>query len=121
MRTIFRGIGAYSPECLFIMQFVASWNLFSQNVLFIYDYLSNKTWGAGYNLPLEKITLFSLWGGGGAFSHGELFTIFLLPFLHVHGGPVRLAPPPIQKFLRALMYSGVMGNFLLWNAMMALW
>ena len=46
MRTIFRGIGAYSPECLFIMQFVASWNLFSENVLFIYDYLSNKTWGA---------------------------------------------------------------------------
>ena len=26
--TIYRGIGAYSPECLFIVQFGASWNIF---------------------------------------------------------------------------------------------
>ena len=26
LRTIYRGIGAYSPECLFIVQFGASWN-----------------------------------------------------------------------------------------------
>ena len=28
LRTIYRGIGAYSPECLFIVQFGASWNIF---------------------------------------------------------------------------------------------
>ena len=28
LRTIYRGIETYSPECLFIVQFGASWNIF---------------------------------------------------------------------------------------------
>ena len=33
LRTIFRGIGAYSLECLFIVQFGAFWSTFSKNFL----------------------------------------------------------------------------------------
>ena len=33
LRTIFRGNGAYSPECLFIVQFCLFWSTISENFL----------------------------------------------------------------------------------------
>ena len=33
LRTIFRGVGAYSPKCLFIVQFGGFWSTFSRNFL----------------------------------------------------------------------------------------
>ena len=42
LRAKFRGIGAYSPKCLFIVQFGAFWSTFSEIFLLRkYEYLSN--------------------------------------------------------------------------------
>ena len=46
---------------------------------------------------------------------------FLLPFLHVRGGPFwACIPPPYENFC-GHPCSGVVGIFLLWNAIMELW
>ena len=97
-------------------------------ILIIYNYLSIKDWGANMggqrrplSLPLWKKTFFSLWGGG-AFLHVGTFLLFFcyLNFLHVLDTP----PPPYKNFCPPLpppSCSSVIGNVLLWNAIMALW
>ena len=59
--TIFRGIAAYSPECVFIVLKTGS-----------------PAWGGGQSRPLGlplKKPFFSLWGGGGRFLHVRTFLL----------------------------------------------
>ena len=87
----------------------------------IYDYLSNKNMDAkiegrvGRCPPLEKINVFFF------SSCGDLFANFLLPVLHVHARPFWACPPPPYENFYGRPCSGVVGNFLLWNTILALW
>ena len=79
--TIFRGIAAYSPECLFIVLKTGS-----------------PAWGQSrpLGLPLKK-KFFSLWGGGGRFLH---VSTFLLIFASLTFSMCLPHPPPsLRKFL----------------------
>ena len=105
--TIFRGIGTFSPELLFFVLKTGA-----------------PVWGGGgqsspLGFPPGKKRFFSFWQGGGFLHVGTFLLIFAtltfsmcLPHL----------PPPLQKFLPPPPpCSSVVGNFLLWNAIMTLW
>ena len=112
------GVLEHTPGCLFIVQFGASWNVFSENVLLIKKiYMIIKViktwtpaWGQSWPLPPPVKNPRFFLRGAFFFTWGLLCQFFATFSSCAWGGGLfGLASPPYENFCRRPC-SGIVGN-----------